>query len=49
MNTGVHIKKLVEPLQFGIQGKTPPEFEKFLENDIEVLITIKNRPMGLIF
>tara|TARA_B100000676_G_scaffold127913_1_gene126908 strand:+ start:181 stop:330 length:150 start_codon:yes stop_codon:yes gene_type:complete len=49
MNTGVHIKKLVEPLQFGIQGKTSPEFEKFLDNDIEVMITIKNHPIGLIF
>tara|TARA_Y100001934_G_scaffold115879_1_gene141825 strand:+ start:208 stop:339 length:132 start_codon:yes stop_codon:yes gene_type:complete len=43
------VRKWVEPLQVGIQGKTPPEFEKFLENDIDLLITIKNHPMGLIF
>ena len=43
------VRKWVQPLRVGIQGKPPPEFENMLENYIDELIAITNHPMSLVF
>ena len=44
-----YIRKWVQPLIVGIQGKPQPEFENMLENYINELIAIANFPMRLVF
>ena len=44
-----NVRKWVQPLRIGIQGKPPPEFENMLENYIDELIAITNHPMSLVF